>query len=298
MTKSLFICLILLCIGFNTFANRIDDLKTDADVIKFINSLHISNDKLRLATLGEIINRHCHVSVPQSITTWKKADFNNDGRSDLIAIASVDGSQIINLVVIDTGNNNFKYFVINYSLAFQCEFITTVSQKKQQLLLFHKANFSYDVKAPVKDETIDTLIYNFNAFIEQNRHPANYHIKYVVLRSSPCFGTCPVQELDIYKTGEVRYLGGRYSKKQGTFRSKINQAKLDSLVNFINYLDIMQLKNSYAVDWTDSPTCYLTVAFDDGSVKNISDYGERGTFGLRTLYDMVWGFIPSQNWSK
>lgn len=297
MTKSLFISFICLCCALNVFANRIDDLKTDADVTRFINSLHISNDSLRLASLSEIINKRCHVNALQHIETWQKADFNNDGKTDLLAIASVDGSQIINLVVMDTGNNHFKFFVINYSLAFQCEFITAVNKNNQQLLIFHQANFSYDAKTPVRDEMTDTLTYNFNAFIEQNKHVANQHIKYLILRSGPCFGACPIQEIDIYKTGEARYLAGR-SKKQGTFHSKINQVRLDSLVSLINYINIAQLNDNYAVSWTDFPTCYLTVAFDDGSLKKITDYGERGTFGLRALYDMVWGFIPSQKWSK
>lgn len=298
MTKSLLISLILLGCIFNAFANRLDDLKTDADVIKFINSLHIGNDTLRLASLNEIINKRCHVSAQQNINNWTKADFNADGKTDLLAIASVDGSQIINLVVMDTGDNSFKYFVINYSLVFQCEFITTVNQNNQQLLLFHRANFSYDTKTPAKDEMIDTLTYNFNAFIELNKYPANYQIKSIALSSGGCFGTCPIQELHINRSGEAKYIAGLYAKKHGTFHSKIDRSKLAHLTNLINYLNIKDLKDNYAVNWTDFPTCYLTITFDDGSVKKITDYGERGTFGLRQLYDTIWGFIPSQNWSK
>lgn len=298
MTKSLLVSLILLSCTLNVLANRVDNLKTDADVIQFINSLHITNEKLRLASPDEIINKHCHIAPRQNIDIWTKADLNNDGKTDLLVIASVDGSQIINLVMMDKGNDEFNVSEINYTIAFQCEFITTIRKGNQQLLLFHQANFSYDIKAPVEDERVDTLVYQFNAFIEQNKHPADYHIKSITLSSSPCFGTCPVRELDISQSGYVKYIGGNYSKKQGTFHSVIDNTRLNDLISLINYLDVKALKDNYAVDWTDFPTCYLTITFDDGTVKKISDYGERGTFGLRRLYDSVWALIPAQKWVK
>jgi hypothetical protein len=66
----------------------------------------------------------------------------------------------------------------------------------------------------------------------------------------------------------------------------------------LNYINIGETKNYYAVGWTDDLTCFLTIKFTGGSTKKIKDYGERGTFGLRKLYSLFFDLRNSQHWTK
>jgi hypothetical protein len=111
-----------------------------------------------------------------------------------------------------------------------------------------------------------------------------------------CFGTCPVFEIKTDLYGNAQYIAGKYSKKQGTFQCKINKKELTDIVELINYIAIKKLENNYTVNWTDYPTCVIRVKFTDGTVKEINDYGELGTFGLRELYKRFFKLRGNQNW--
>jgi hypothetical protein len=57
-----------------------------------------------------------------------------------------------------------------------------------------------------------------------------------------------------------------------------------------------RLKKSYAVRWTDDQTGTLTITYNNGKIKKISDYGMRGTHGLRYLYGLLISLRTNQNW--
>ncbi len=111
-----------------------------------------------------------------------------------------------------------------------------------------------------------------------------------------CFGTCPVFSIDVDVAGKATYTAGKYSTEEGIFRSRINPNDLNQIRDLINYIGIKDLKDYYRVNWSDYPTCWITVKFDDGSSKKIEDYGELGTFGLRKLYKLFFELRNNQDW--
>ena len=76
-------------------------------------------------------------------------------------------------------------------------------------------------------------------------------------------------------------------KKREIRRLRIDQDDWDYLTLLLNNLRLRDLSNQYAVNWTDDQTGYLTIYFEDGSIKALEDYGMKGTFGLSILFDFL-----------
>ena len=304
MFKNLFIAFFLLFSSQIVFANKVDDLKTDEDVQKFFVSIdtNLISPKyardVKVFSTARILNdENCYPSAKNwGVKNWVKADFNNDGRTDLLV--TIYWESYTNYIAIDKGDNTFQLINISYSPSPQCELINTIKKDNMQLVLFHRINFYFQKhrqNAIIHSET-DTLIYKFGGFVELNRKPVHYKIDSITFNTGACYGTCPTFEISIDKFGNAGYIAGQWSKKPGTYKAIISKDDLNKLDSIINYIAIKKLKNSYAVNWTDSPTCSIKVNFADGSVKYISDYGELGTFGLQEIYNRFFNFTANQNW--
>ena len=85
-------------------------------------------------------------------------------------------------------------------------------------------------------------------------------------------------------------------RKQERSRLILKQRELTEIIDLISYLDVASLNNNYSVSWTDDQTVFLRVKFADGTVKTITDYGLRGTFGLRHLYNKFFALRTNQDW--
>jgi hypothetical protein len=288
-----------------TFANRVDKLKTDSDVARFIVSLDTNliqkrySQSFRLTTTEQILkNRNCTgLPIGWGLKNWQKVDFNGDGLTDLLVIGLWEN--YTTFVAIDQGNNKFKLIRLIYSTFEQCEVSKTIPSVYGPLLLFHT-----NKPSPVKSlyynklpET-DTLIYKFGAFVELNKQSANYKIDTIIFQSGTCLGTCPHFKIKIDKSGFGVYEAGSYSERQGLFKATISAGKLNELKQLLNYVNVKSLKNNYSVNWTDSPGSTLYIRFSDGSTKLIADYGEEGTFGLRQVYQLFFALANNQNWVK
>src|ERR1700744_1372454 len=89
--KKLLFSLTLLLIAQYVLANKIDKLNTAEDVASFITSLDKKFHKKNISTpvikpTDEILKDNT-CAIPFEIKNWVKADFNNDGLTDLLAIA-------------------------------------------------------------------------------------------------------------------------------------------------------------------------------------------------------------------
>ncbi|MDB5158156.1 MAG: hypothetical protein JWR50_2863 [Mucilaginibacter sp.] len=327
--KRLFVLSSLLFTATITFANKVDELKTDSDVVKFLLPLKDrftwASSPTPVINSTEYIIAHyrCDTLVKTwDIKNWQKLDLNNDGRTDLVAI--VTWSDVNNnYIAIDNGDNTFKLIELNYTPSTNCELVSTFKQHNDQLVVFHGAH------GVVKNRTAfefvprnDTLIYKFGDFIEYNKAPVHRKIKSITYSTiwgwygcdtTPKPNVDPDQNLEIDKTGNAVYTNRRsnstyiYTKDftrpprkpktdTGSFKCVIKKADLEEIYNMIDYLNIKKLNDRYAVKWTDDTSCYLVVKFTDGSVKSIADYGGKGTWGLKLLFAKLFALRDSQDW--
>jgi hypothetical protein len=102
----------------------------------------------------------------------------------------------------------------------------------------------------------------------------------VTLERTPCFGTCPVYQIEISRSGAVRFLGKNHVIRQGEATAEIPAARVDSLLRELEAGGYFGFADAYVMDSpacgryaTDSPTV-ITSANAGGRTKTIRhDYG-------------------------
>jgi hypothetical protein len=102
----------------------------------------------------------------------------------------------------------------------------------------------------------------------------------VTLERTPCFGTCPVYQVAISRSGVVRFVGKHHVTRQGEATAEIPAARVDSLLRELEAGGYFGFADAYVMDSpacgryaTDSPTV-ITSATAAGRTKTIQhDYG-------------------------
>lgn len=321
--KKIFFLLSFFCVNA-ALANKIDSLKTDVEILQFISQLYkikYSSNNIIAFKKNDSINPFivCN-SIQQisSIKKWDKIDFNRDNKTDLFAIIYVsnDGNNEIGvytpITIIAKGNGNFDLIEIPGYFTLFCHTAKPIYIEKQPLILYHyiETKYYYDSiyfsnpQEKFKDSIIqiehtDTLIYKFDAFVELNtKNGYSENVKSVIVERSPSFIGEGAYKLIIFKDRTANYIsdGGLNDNLVGNFRTKIKEKQFFEIFSLMNYLNITNLEDAYNVPATDFPTITLKVYFDDGSMKEIRDYGEQGTMGLRKLYNLFSDLRINQNW--
>lgn len=286
MRKLLVILLTL--VSFCCKANEIDKLKTLDDVKAFLKK-HSENKKI-----DYFKDSKADTSTKYSKTKFLKIDLNNDGLTDLI----VNGTYL--LVVLDNGNDNFAFhFIDGGAFAMRQYVLNDIVTSGEQPLLIVK-NYDEDAlyeKRQVKP-VYDTLIIKYGGLVEYYTHEDDVDISKLSFSTTMCFGTCPVFDLHIASNGYAEYDAQQFNPETGKFQGKIDNKTLVKLLALIKYLNLRSLANNYKVNWTDDQTCHLSVKYKNGVTKSISDYGLIGTFGLHTLYELLFSLRQSQEWTE
>lgn len=269
------------------FKNKIDNIQTVDDIDKLLDSVDrkrfdtfIVREKLELKTVdcGDF-------SEKIQAKSWTKADFDNNGFTDILIIGDSGNWSV---VVLDKGNNNFIFKSITKGFFQNCS-LPVVRKTPNQTFI------DYLEIANQLNPTI--LTYKFGDFVETNDSPQTHKIEKIEYKTSGCFGTCPIFELAIDSNRQAAYKPIAYNKKKkGTFKGIIRNFEYNELVGLLNYIDFANLKDSYSVSWTDDQSSVLTVTYDGGKIKKTSDYGLIGTFGLSRVYEMLFELRETQSW--
>jgi hypothetical protein len=220
---------------------------------------------------------------------------------DLIVL--IDWGDFGVYVAMDVGDNTFILQRLSNDSFSKCEVGKPIKNGDEQFLLFYRRvdEYAREDHSPLYLKTvekIDTLIYKSGDFIELNRTPDKDEIDSIQFRTGRCYGTCPAFSISLAGNGVASYDAMEYNPEKGKFRTRIKKADLNEIVQLVNYLSLKKLKDHYDVTWTDDQTSWLLVWFKDGTVKEIRDYGLRGTFGLIRLYGLFFDLRENQIWGK
>ncbi len=295
--------ILLLQIDQSAWANKIDSLRTDAQVVEFLKSI---NENFRSSKYNKIELRSTEtlrkeqdcdgIAELWQVNNWEKADFNGDGHTDLLVTLYWYDYGVY--AVMDRGNNKFELITIPYNIHDPCKLAKSIVVGGKEMLLFYG-------RKPTRDSVggnykavnqVDTLVYRSGDFVELNSNPASLEIDSVQFDAGYCFGSCPVFKISFDKSGHAVYDAGSYNPKQGKFSTTLKKKDLQEIIDLINYLGVANLKDDYSVSWTDDQPAHLRVKFKDGTIKQIRDYGMRGTFGLRLLYNKFFALRTNQEW--
>jgi hypothetical protein len=133
---------------------------------------------------------------------------------------------------------------------------------------------------------VETSCDHFNAHREKiERDDAAF----IILESSPCYGTCPVYKIILQANGDVSYFGKMYVKKAGPVRDSISKQVFDSILKRIETskfigadLDYNKSKTCPQMA-TDNPSTFLTVKSRIKLSTIIHYYGCRGNPNLDSM---------------
>lgn len=271
--------LILLFTTLTTIAvaNEIDKLQTPADVNQFIaekiDKRYVSEPQLFEATSEynkEIFGKN----------KFYKLDINTDGFTDLI----IDGRNFY--VIVDNGNQKY---MLNYFPEIELIAIDSISTVKKLIV--------YPTEKPTKQ--IDTLIYKFNGFLEENTKPLTT-LKFEKIdfgSLSNWVGEESSFNMIISKDRTAVLQPDIFLKKEKRQKCIIPQEEFDEMISILKYLNISQLKSYYRVRGSDYLDIKIKFAYNNKS-KFIHDYGMIGTFGLNLLYKKIFNWRDKLDWKE
>jgi len=270
--------------NFALAANEIDNLKTSADLNRFLEkrfpnqAQYFSLDESKIVTSEYGKNK------------FYKLDLDVNGRTDLL----IDGRYFF--AITEDIDLKYEIHLVDRG-AFELYKYTLANIVYEDNLPLLKIN-SYSEGGKEMGNHTATILMKFGGFIEYNQKPDHIHIDELNFSTDGCFGTCPIFDLTIAANGIATYDAKGYNKQEGKFAGRIDQGSLNRLFDTINYMGLNSLKSTYSVPWTDDRGGTLEIKYDGGKTKKIVDYGMIGTFGLKNLYDQLAKLRDSQKWTK
>ncbi len=174
---------------------------------------------------------------------------------------------------------------------------TKYSLSKDSLKIFDRSRNKW-LDYAIKKFTNDTLIIEgieddkkriFTLLKQQYSSNTNKEFDALIVSTSGCFGTCPVSNILIKHSGDIKFLGSFYTKAKGYYTSKITPAKFDEIALRFYQADYFNLKNNYFYHVTDNATVSLVFLKDGKIIKSITDYASAGPS------ELLWAYIPASH---
>ncbi|HYG14283.1 MAG TPA: DUF6438 domain-containing protein [Bacteroidia bacterium] len=285
--------------------NKIKFIETSEQVLELLKS--IDSNKFRNYSIEDTLKYRDKLSKriydSLGLKLWYKADFDGNGYLDLLINAS-DGYSLQKIVcVLDSGNNTFKPLLVKVILGapwdrFVFPYVAELNNKSALIVKRYNNNINFShYSAHFTDLITDTLVYEYENFIEFNANPAEENISKIDIVTSSCEGTCPIFSLGIDRH-DATYNATMFNRDTGKFRAVTNLKDFDRFASILNYCNFKKLDSTYAVGWTDAPGAVLTVHYNDNQIKRIKDYGQQGNYGLMAIYSELFAFRDNQKWEK
>lgn len=316
--------------------SRIDSLNTEAEIQQLVRHADTNYKKFEIRKIADF-DRSYRGKDNDSLTkilakklkidkSFYKADLDNNGFTDLIAIGDNHSCSVVNfdsdkkiscdftiLAVMNFGKNSLiiKRMQKNHDEAF-VPVIKVVDGL--DLVAYSRMNYKYyrQNPKPAIYEKSNLMTYKFGNFIEYSKTTTKHKIKKIEFSSGACFGTCPIfkividgnrranlsaEEYNYERKDDLSYIK-KPNELKGNYTSMITKEKYQEMADLINYLNIESLSNDYMAGGTCQPSSNLIISYDNGKVKTIGDYGVNGTSGLRSLYNMLYDLRFNQKWTK
>jgi len=106
----------------------------------------------------------------------------------------------------------------------------------------------------------------------------------VIVSSSGCYGTCPINNVLLKRSGQVIYYGGQFNTANGLFISTISKNEFDEIEHQFGNAGFLNLKSNYDSGATDQNAITLTFIKGGKIIKQIRDYGSKSPADLQFAY--------------
>lgn len=116
----------------------------------------------------------------------------------------------------------------------------------------------------------------------------------ISMKKTPCMGTCPDFDINIYKNGFVELDARQHLDIQGKFSSNVSSEFLNELIDKFEVANFGSFEDSYVSNKTDLPTTFITYQKEDFK-KKIEDY-DGAPKALKDLEKAVEALITELKW--
>jgi hypothetical protein len=154
--------------------------------------------------------------------------------------------------------------------------------------LAHKVWKEYEILK--LDNNILRLVINdsVNVIYEKSNYKLAPEVPFdqIIVSSSGCYGTCPINDVMIFRSGEVILNNEQYTKNKGLFSSHIDSKEFENAEKKFRKANLKMLKDRYAADWTDDNEITISLIQNGKIYKTISDYGNQSPA------ELYWAYLP------
>lgn len=119
---------------------------------------------------------------------------------------------------------------------------------------------------------------------------------FATLTRTPCFGTCPVYKLMIFKSGLALYEGSQHVEKTGRYLVYFSEEEMKNIEEKAKEIDYFGLKDEYDSPVTDFPTTYTSLRLN-GKVKAISNRVS-GPKGLTDYQKLIHEYLMQKEFKE
>ncbi|MBF04813.1 MAG: hypothetical protein CMP76_16145 [Flavobacterium sp.] len=303
--------------------SEIDTLETQKDIENYIHKIDTIYKKFELKKI-EDFDRGTEDSLNKILAKkvkmydcFLKSDFDNNGLTDLLIIGDnhdcisfrpgIEGEKSCDYSTLVLMNYNNKINVIDINKNRHYPIVPKVEYENgEAFLMIYTPKTLGNKFIPSEKESKTKLTFKYGNFIEYNENQEEHNIEKIEYSTSGCYGVCPIFKLEINKDKSALFIAQHFNfddnrenysnKEEGKFKTIISKEKFNELNAIINYIDFVNLKNSYSVNWTDNQSSTLKITYDNGKTKTIGDYGLIGTYGLKRVYELLFDLRKNQDW--
>ena len=285
---------------------KIEKAESEADVEMLIRSLGEGYKNFTIKPINQFQGSHGGINFCKRMSdslhitrSFYKADFDKNGYPDLLVIGENYGFEIV--IVMSYGNDSLNPYRLTRKSFQECTFPKIL---ENTIIRYYYMSIPGRMEKNRKASLqFANLVFKYGDFIEYNPLPKKYSIERIDFKTTICFGTCPVFNISINGDKSSSFEAQEFNKQTdtsaeitGTFKSTLEDSSFNEIINLLEYIDFPSLKDEYSVSWTDDQTSTLTVTYNNGKIKTITDYGMIGTFGLDRLYQLLFALRFNQHW--
>ncbi len=111
----------------------------------------------------------------------------------------------------------------------------------------------------------------------------------IIFSSSGCYGTCPIIDISIDKSGHVLFQGEGYVKSLGFYTTLIEENIMRIIFDKFRKANPLELLDNYEASHTDDQSLTTTFIKNGQIIKTIHDYG------MVAPKELIWAYIPISN---
>ena len=269
---------------------------------KGFGSMVIGND---FTSGGDLVDSVKKIIEKEQFKPIYEADFNNDGKTDYLVNLKdkklENGEERIikyyeddsdRCVLILSGSDKYNFLNVGKKRVYDILSGRIINFRSKNLikLLNFKRRFN-DEKDILRS---DTLMIKNNVLTEFVLPHKTHSIDKIIFRKIAGYAPATIYELTLKKDSLI--LNSKYYEKfRGKFFLKEN-SDFSKIAHYLNEINFTKLKDKYFTTSSDSPAIKTNIFYDNGKIKTIYDYGEKGTLSLVNFYEKMDTLTKSKKW--